>query len=107
VRAVTEAGSGGVFAAAEIDGFGLGGIELHGAKVSGFVAAVAEGLTGAQSAGTPEVTFAGFNLDGVGTFLSDDWFGHVAPRGEVMEALSPTGRDWSAGQALTAVMNET
>jgi hypothetical protein len=40
------------------------------------VAAVAEGLAGAQAAGAPEIALAGFDIDGIGTLLGNGWFWH-------------------------------
>ena len=43
------------------------------------VAAVTKRLLAAPAAGTPEVGFAFFNLNGVGGLLGDDWRGHDNP----------------------------
>lgn len=76
VAAVAKDRSGGVLAATEVDGLGFSGFELDRGVIGGLVAAVAEGLVGAQAAGTPVVAFAGFHLDGIRTFLSNFRFGH-------------------------------
>jgi hypothetical protein len=60
-----------MLAAAEIDGLGFSGFKLDGTQVAALVAAIAEGLVGAEAAGTPEVAFAGFNFDWIGAFLSN------------------------------------
>jgi hypothetical protein len=54
-----------------MNGFGFGGFKLHGSKAAALVAAIAERLLGALSAGAPEVAFAGFNFHGIGALLSD------------------------------------
>jgi hypothetical protein len=40
------------------------------------VAAVAEGLAGAQAASAPVIALAGFNFDGIRTLLGNGWFWH-------------------------------
>jgi hypothetical protein len=40
------------------------------------VTAVAKGLAGALAAGTPEVALTGFDFNGKGTLLGNDWFWH-------------------------------
>jgi hypothetical protein len=76
VATVAEDRLGAVFATAEVCGFGFRGIELYGREFGAFVAAVAEGLAGAQAAGAPEIAFAGFDFNSVGTLLGNGWFGH-------------------------------
>ena len=76
MAAVAEDGIGGVLAAAEVEGFGFGGLEFGGGKGAVFVAAVAEGLGIAAAASAPVVAFAGFDFDGVRGFLGDGWRGH-------------------------------
>jgi hypothetical protein len=76
VRAVAEYRAGGVFAATEVDGLRFGGLKFDRGVVSYFVAAIAKRLVGAQSAGTPEVAFAGFDLDGIRAHLGNLGFGH-------------------------------
>jgi len=76
VGAIAEDGGGAVLATAEIDGFGLSGFKFCRPHVRGFMTAVAKRLIGTQSAGTPVVALSGFDLDRVGTFLRDGWFGH-------------------------------
>jgi hypothetical protein len=61
------------------------------------VAAVAKWLVGAQAAGTPEVAFAGFQLDGIRAFLSDLRFRHgefssVDDRKIIAEVSETSGR---------------
>ena len=46
MSAIAHGLSGGVLAAAEVDGFGFSGIEADGAMLGGFVASVAERLPG-------------------------------------------------------------
>ena len=77
VAAVANYRGLGVLAAAEIDGRGFGGFEPHRSEISALVAAVAEGLVGAQAAGAPEVAFAGFHGDGVGASLGNGRFRHA------------------------------
>jgi hypothetical protein len=76
VAAVAENRIGAVLAAAEVDGFRFSSFELYGRESGALVAAVAEGLAGAQAAGTPVIALAGFDFDGIGTLLGNGWFGH-------------------------------
>ena len=64
VAAVAEGRVGGVLATAEVHGLGLAGVVFYGLETASRVAAVAEGLAGALTAGAPVIAFAGFNLDG-------------------------------------------
>ena len=73
---VAESRIGGVLATAEVDGLGFSGLEFYGCETGALVAAVAEGLAGAQAPGSPVVALAGFDLDGIGTLLGDVWFWH-------------------------------
>jgi len=74
VAAVAEGRIFAVLAAAEIDGFGLGGVELHGGEVAALVAAVAEGLLGALAAGAPVIAFPSFDFHRIRTRLGNGWF---------------------------------
>jgi hypothetical protein len=65
-----------VLAAAKVYGLGFSSLKFHGGQSASFVAAIAEWLAGAFTAGTPEVAFAGFNRNGVGSFLRNCWFCH-------------------------------
>jgi hypothetical protein len=65
-----------VLATAKVDCFGFSGVVLYGRESGALVAAVAEGLAGAQAAGTPVIALAGFNFDGIRTLLGNGWFGH-------------------------------
>jgi hypothetical protein len=76
VRAIAHARVRGVLASAKVDGFRFCGLELHRGESASSMAAIAERLVGALSARTPKVTFAGFNLNGIWTFLGDDWIWH-------------------------------
>jgi hypothetical protein len=76
VAAVAENRIGAVLATAEVSGFGFSGLEFYGREPGAFVAAVAEGLAGAQAAGAPVVALAGFDLNGIRTLLGYGWFGH-------------------------------
>ena len=69
VAAVAEGRIGSVLASAQVDGFGFGGLELHGLEFASRVAAITEGLARAPAAGAPIVALAGFNGDGKWTFL--------------------------------------
>jgi hypothetical protein len=60
-----------VLAATEVNGLGFGGIKLDRRKTASLVAAVAEGLAGTATAGTPEIALAGFNCDGIRRLLGD------------------------------------
>lgn len=64
----------GVLAAAEVNCFGLGGFVFYGRDVGGLVAAVAEGLVGAQSACAPVIGFFGFDFDWIWALLRNLWF---------------------------------
>jgi hypothetical protein len=57
VGAVAENGTGAVIASAKVYGPGLGYVQFYWRSVGGFVAAIAERLVGAQSAGAPEMAF--------------------------------------------------
>jgi len=63
-----------VLAAAEVDGLGFCGNEMHWREAAALVAAVAEGLAGATAAATPVVALTGFDFNGKGTLLGNDWF---------------------------------
>jgi hypothetical protein len=76
VGSVAEDGVGGVLASAEIGGPGLCCFKFDRCAVGGLVAAVAKGLVGAEAAGTPEVAFSCFQLDGIRASLSNFRFGH-------------------------------
>src|ERR1035437_4808923 len=76
VAAVAENRIGAGLATAEVGGFGFSGLELYGRESGALVAAVAEGLASAQSAGTPVIALAGLDFDGIGTLLGNDWFWH-------------------------------
>jgi hypothetical protein len=67
---------GCVLATAEISGFGFSRLKLYGREFGALVAAVAEGLAGAQAAGAPVIALAGFNFDGIRTLLGNGWFWH-------------------------------
>jgi hypothetical protein len=76
VAAVAENRIGAVLATAEVGGLGFSGLEFNGSETGALVAAVAEGLAGAQAAGAPEVALAGFDFHGIGTLLGNGWFWH-------------------------------
>jgi hypothetical protein len=76
VGAVAETRIGTVLTTAEIYGFGFRRFEFYRRKSGALVAAVAEGLAGAQAAGTPEIALAGFNFDCIRTLLGNVWFCH-------------------------------
>jgi hypothetical protein len=76
VAAVAERRMSCVLATAEVGGFGFSSFELYRREFGALVAAVAEGLAGAQATGAPVVAFAGFDFDGIGTLLGNGWFGH-------------------------------
>jgi hypothetical protein len=84
VAPVAENRIGCVLAAAEVNGFGFGGVELHRCKTASLVASVAEGLTCAPAAGTPVIALAGFDFDGKGTLLGNRRFWH---RGILLETV--------------------
>jgi hypothetical protein len=71
VASVAENRMGCMLAAAEIDGFGFGGLEFYGREFASLVAAVAERLGIALAAGTPVVAFTGFDFDGKRAFLGN------------------------------------
>ena len=76
MSAVTKDGRSGVFTSAKINRFGLRGFELDGRKVCDLMAAIAEGLIGAEAAGAPEVGFAGFKVNGIRALLGNRRSGH-------------------------------
>lgn len=76
MAAVAKPGRGCVLASAEVNRFGLGGIVLHGREFATLVVAIAEGLVGAEAAGTPVVALTGLDFNGKGTFLGNRGFGH-------------------------------
>jgi hypothetical protein len=65
-----------MLATAEMHVLELGGVVFYRRKSASLVAAVAKGLAGALAAGTPVITFAGFYIDVIGTFLGNLWFWH-------------------------------
>jgi hypothetical protein len=73
---IAEHRIGGVLAAAKTNGLRFGRLKFDGRHSASFVAAVAEGLGGAFAAGTPKIAFAGFDIDGVGGLLCNDWLCH-------------------------------
>jgi hypothetical protein len=94
VGSVAEDGVGGVLAPTEIDGLGLGCLKFDRCAVGDLVAAVAKRLVGAEAAGTPEVAFAGFHLDGIRAFLSNFRFGHEKISSLVdREIIAEVGRE--------------
>ena len=69
-----------VFAATEIDWTILFRRVGSRRKTRSLVGAIAEGLRGTPTAGTPVVGLACFNGDGNGGFLGDHGFGHGRER---------------------------
>ena len=65
-----------MLASAEITCLSLCGLELHGREFAASVAAIAEGLIGAEAAGAPAIGLAGFDFDGIGALLGNRGFGH-------------------------------
>jgi hypothetical protein len=76
VATVAERRMSCVLATAKVDCFGFSGVVLYGRESGALVAAVAEGLAGAQATGAPVVALSGFDFDGIGTLLGNGWFGH-------------------------------
>ena len=78
VAAVAGHAVAALFAAAEIDGFRLFGLEFLRRESAALVLAVAEWLAGALAAAAEPVALAGFDINGVRGFLGDDGlgFGH-------------------------------
>jgi hypothetical protein len=58
-------------AAAKVNSLGLCGLKLDRRETCAGVAAITEGLTLAQSTGTPVVALAGFNWNRIWTLLRD------------------------------------
>lgn len=77
VASVAKRLTGRVLAAAEIGGLGFCGFKSHRGHAAAFMAAVTERLIGAHAAGAPGITLARFEFDGIWTFLSNGWFGHL------------------------------
>ena len=75
MAAVAEWWTGAVLASAEINGRCLGRFKFYRRNVGDLVAAVAEGLVGAEAAGTPVVAFAGFYRCEIRALLGNCWFG--------------------------------
>ena len=80
---VAEDRMSGVFASAEIGRACLRCLKSDGCVIGDFMAAIAEWLVGAEAAGAPEIAFPGFQLDGIGAFLSNFRFRH----GEISSAV--------------------
>jgi hypothetical protein len=74
VAPVAENRTAAVLATAEIYGLGFLGFEFYGREIASRVAAVAEGLDGALTAGAPVIAFAGFNIDGKRSLLGNFGF---------------------------------
>jgi hypothetical protein len=71
VTPIAENWVGAVLATAEVNGLGFLGLKLYGLKIASRVAAVAEGLGSALTAGAPVVALAGFNFDGIRALLGN------------------------------------
>jgi hypothetical protein len=76
MRSIAEDRAGGVLASAEIGRSSFGCFKPDRRMVGDLVAAVAERLVGAETAGAPEVALAGFQFHGVRASLSNFRFGH-------------------------------
>jgi hypothetical protein len=76
MASVAQNRGGGVLAPAEVEGLGLGGVKFDGRVVSGLMAAITEGLVGAQSTGAPVIAFAGFNGNWIRGLLGNVRLGH-------------------------------
>lgn len=74
MAAIAQNAMSTMLASAEIDCLGLRRIELYGREVRALMTAVAKGLVCAAPTGTPVVALPGFNGNGIGTFLRNDWF---------------------------------
>jgi hypothetical protein len=74
VATIAEDAAFAALAATEVSRLGFCGLELHRREASAGVAAVTEGLSLAQSTGTPVVALSRFNLNRIGTLLRDCWY---------------------------------
>jgi hypothetical protein len=74
VATIAENATLAALAATKVNRLGFCGLELYRREACAGVAAVTEGLTLAQSTGTPVVALACFNLNGIWTLLRDCWY---------------------------------
>ena len=76
VRTITDRFIAGIFATAEMYSFIFGSVKIVWFKLRSHIRSIAEWLVSTFSTSAPMIFTTRFNIDVIGAFLCNDWFGH-------------------------------